>query len=95
MRWKVGIAGQPAVLHQLAIVVSNDDMRLDAHDGLAFLSGARLDALEDAVAALRERAGPDSVAWRYGQPRIKHALGMGYMVSPTGADHMQAPEGPA
>jgi hypothetical protein len=54
MRWKVGIAGQPAVLHQLAIVVSNDDMRLDAHDGLAFLSGARLDALEDAASVQRE-----------------------------------------
>ena len=29
MRWKVGIAGQHTVLHQLAIVVSNDDMRLE------------------------------------------------------------------
>jgi len=54
MRWKVGIAGPPAVLHQLAIVVSNDDMRLDVRDDLAFLSGARLDALSDIASVQRE-----------------------------------------
>ena len=54
MRWKVGIAGPPAVLHQLAIVVSNDDMRLEVRDDLAFLSGARLDALSDIAGVQRE-----------------------------------------
>ena len=54
MRWKVGIAGQHTVLHQLAIVVSNDDMRLEVHDDLAILSGARLDALGDAASVQRE-----------------------------------------
>ena len=54
MRWKVGIAGQQAVLHQLAIVVSNDDMRLEVRDDLAFLSGARLDALSDIASVQRE-----------------------------------------
>ncbi len=54
MRWKVGIAGQHTVLHQLAIVVSNDDMRLEVRDDLAFLSGARLDALSDIASVQRE-----------------------------------------
>jgi hypothetical protein len=54
MRWKVGIAGQRAVLHQLAIVVSNDDMRLEVGDGAAFLSGARLDALGDVASVQHE-----------------------------------------
>ena len=54
MRWKVGIAGQHAVLHQLAIVVSNDDMRLEVRDDLAILSGARLDALGDIASVQRE-----------------------------------------
>jgi pyruvate/2-oxoglutarate dehydrogenase complex dihydrolipoamide acyltransferase (E2) component len=54
MRWKVGIAGQHAVLHQLAIVVSNDDMRLEVGDDVAVLSGARLDALDDIASVQRE-----------------------------------------
>ena len=54
MRWKVGIAGQHAVLHQLAIVVSNDDMRLEVRDDVAVLSGARLDALDDIASVQRE-----------------------------------------
>jgi hypothetical protein len=54
MRWKVGIAGQHSVLHQLAIVVSNDDMRLDVSGDLAVLSGARLDALDDIAGVQRE-----------------------------------------
>jgi hypothetical protein len=54
MRWKVGIAGQQAVLHQLAIVIANDDMRLEVRDNLAFLSGARLDALGDIGSVQRE-----------------------------------------
>lgn len=54
MRWKVGIAGQHTVLHQLAIVVSNDDMRLEVRDDLAVLSGARLDALDDIASVQRE-----------------------------------------
>jgi hypothetical protein len=54
MRWKVGIAGQHAVLHQLAIVVSNDDMRLEVRDDVAILSGARLDALGDITSVQRE-----------------------------------------
>ena len=54
MRWKVEIAGQHTVLHQLAIVVSNDDMRLEVRDDLAFLSGARLDALNDIASVQRE-----------------------------------------
>jgi hypothetical protein len=54
MRWKVGIAGQRTVLHQLAIVVSNDDMRLEVEDGVAILSGARLDVLDDPASVQRE-----------------------------------------
>ena len=54
MRWKVGIAGQHAVLHQLAIVVSNDDMRLEVGGDVAVLSGARLDALDDIASVQRE-----------------------------------------
>ena len=54
MRWKVGIAGQHTVLHQLAIVVSNDDMRLEVRDDVAVLSGARLDALDDIASVQRE-----------------------------------------
>jgi hypothetical protein len=54
MRWKVGIAGQHAVLHQLAIVVSNDDMRLEVRGDVAVLSGARLDALDDIAGVQRE-----------------------------------------
>ena len=54
MRWKVGIAGQHTVLHQLAIVVSNDDMRLEVRDDVAVLSGARLDALDDITSVQRE-----------------------------------------
>ena len=54
MRWKVGIAGQHAVLHQLAIVVSNDDMRLEVRDDVAVLSGARLDALDDIASVQHE-----------------------------------------
>jgi hypothetical protein len=54
MRWKVGIAGQHAVLHQLAIVVSNDDMRLEVRDDVAILTGARLDALDDIGSVQRE-----------------------------------------
>jgi hypothetical protein len=54
MRWKVGIVGQRSVLHQLAIVVSNDDMRLEVRDDVAILSGARLDALDDIASVQRE-----------------------------------------
>lgn len=54
MRWKVGIAGPHKVLHQLAIVVSNEDMRLEVDGELAALSGARLDALDDADSVQRE-----------------------------------------
>jgi hypothetical protein len=54
MRWKVEIAGQHTVLHQLAIVVSNDDMRLEVRDDVAVLSGARLDALDDIASVRRE-----------------------------------------
>ena len=54
MRWKIGIAGQHTVLHQLAIVVSNDDMRLEVHGDVAVLSGARLDALDDVASVQRE-----------------------------------------
>jgi penicillin G amidase len=31
-------------------------------------------SLEEAVAGLRERLGPDMSGWRYGQPRYEHAL---------------------
>jgi penicillin amidase len=31
-------------------------------------------SLEEAVAELRERLGPDMAAWRYGQPRMHHVL---------------------
>lgn len=54
MRWKVRIAGQHTVLHQLAIVVSNDDMRLEVRDDVAVLSGARLNALDDVASVQRE-----------------------------------------
>ncbi len=55
------------------------------------------DLLAEGVARMAARIGPDAEAFALhvkGQelpmhePRIKHALGVGYAVSPTGADHM-------
>jgi hypothetical protein len=54
MRWNVAVAGRAAILRQLAIVVSNDDIRLDIHGDRALLSGTRLDAFSDAATVRRE-----------------------------------------
>jgi hypothetical protein len=54
MRWNVGIAGRAAILHQLAIVVSNDDIRLDIHGDRVLLTGTRLDAFGEVANVRRE-----------------------------------------
>jgi hypothetical protein len=54
MKWQVGIEGPGAVLDQLAIVVSDDDIRLDAHHGRGVLSASRLDSLDDVGSVRRE-----------------------------------------
>jgi hypothetical protein len=54
MKWHVGIEGPGAVLDQLAIVVSDHDIRLDAHHGRGVLSASRLDSLDDVGSVRRE-----------------------------------------
>jgi hypothetical protein len=54
MRWQVGIQGPCAVLHQLALAVSAEDIRLARLDAGFILGGSRLDSLSDAGIVRRE-----------------------------------------
>jgi hypothetical protein len=54
MAWEVRIDGPGAILHKLAIAISDEDIRLENRDGVFNLSGARLDLLTDATNVRRE-----------------------------------------
>lgn len=54
MRWEVRIEGPSALLHQLALAISDRDIRLVDRNGTFILCGARLDALHNAASVLRE-----------------------------------------
>ena len=88
MRWKVGIAGQHTVLHQLAIVVSNDDMRLEVRDDVAVLSGARLDALDDIASVQREAERIVTIMSAF----ARLLLGVGDSLRVVDVAEMQAPD---
>ena len=47
MGWRIGIEGPEAIVQQLAIVVSDHDLRLDPRRPIARLSAAELDAIDD------------------------------------------------
>ena len=75
----------------------NGDLVLDLLDKIAHREGPLGDMLAEGTARAARKLGRGSEAFTLtvkGQefpmhePRIKHALGMGYAISPTGADHM-------
>lgn len=54
MGWRIGIEGPEAIVQQLAIVVSDHDLRLDPRRPIARLSAAELDAIDDERRVRRE-----------------------------------------
>jgi hypothetical protein len=54
MGWRIGIEGPEAIVQQLAIVVSDHDLRLDPRRPIARLSAAELDAIDDERGVRRE-----------------------------------------
>jgi hypothetical protein len=54
MGWRIGIEGPEAIVRQLAIVVSDHDLRLDPRQPIARLSAAELDAIDDERLVRRE-----------------------------------------
>jgi hypothetical protein len=54
MKWHVVVEGPGAVLHELAIVVSDSDIRLAAQRGRVILSASRLDSMDDVGNVRRE-----------------------------------------
>jgi hypothetical protein len=54
MRWEVGIDGPDQVLSQVALAVSDRDIRLTRQQGTFFLCGSLLDSLDDVYAVRRE-----------------------------------------
>jgi hypothetical protein len=54
MNWHVRVDGPGPILHQLALAISDHDIRLLRRDSIFVLAGSRLDALDDAGAAQRE-----------------------------------------
>lgn len=54
MGWRIGVEGPEAIVQQLAIVVSDHDLRLDPRRPIARLSAAELDAIDDERSVRRE-----------------------------------------
>ena len=54
MGWRIGVEGPEAIVQQLAIVVSDHDLRLEPRRPIARLSAAELDAIDDEQCARRE-----------------------------------------
>ena len=49
MKWEVRVQGPGTILTQIALAVSDEDIRLALRDGAFVLSGSRLDSLTDAA----------------------------------------------
>src|SRR5215813_4243817 len=54
MKWEVRVQGPGTILKQIALAVSDEDIRLALRDGAFVLSGSRLDGLADAASVGQE-----------------------------------------
>jgi len=54
MKWEVRVQGPGTILKQIALAVSDEDIRLALRDGAFVLSGSRLDGLGDAASVQHE-----------------------------------------